>query len=59
MLQNALRDADNLQALLRLKEREKEHAMHVEGTRRLVTKIEMLSSSKFKQIKNNPWLLFR
>jgi hypothetical protein len=41
-LQNAPRDADKLEQLLRLKERQKEEAMYMEDTQRLVTEIEML-----------------
>jgi hypothetical protein len=41
-LQNAPRDADNLRRLLELKQRQKEEAMHIQDTQRLVTEIEML-----------------
>lgn len=41
-LQNAPRDADKLRRLLQLKQRQKEEAMHIEDTERLVTEIEML-----------------
>jgi hypothetical protein len=41
-LQNALRDADELEWLLKKKEKAKEKAMHIEDTQRLVTEIEML-----------------
>jgi hypothetical protein len=41
-LQNAPRDADKLERLLRTKQRQKEVAMHIEDTQRLVTEIEML-----------------
>jgi hypothetical protein len=42
-LQNApRRDADKLERLLRLKERQKDEAMRIEDTQRLVTEIEML-----------------
>ena len=41
-LQNALRDAVKLRKLLELKQRQKEEAMHIEDTQRLVTEIEML-----------------
>jgi hypothetical protein len=41
-LQNAPRDADKLRRLLELKQRQKEEAMHIEDTQRLVTEIEML-----------------
>jgi hypothetical protein len=40
-LQNAPRDADKLEWLLKKKERAKEEAMHIEDTQRLVTDIEM------------------
>jgi hypothetical protein len=41
-LQNAPRDADKLRRLLELKQREKQEAMHIEDTQRLITEIEML-----------------
>jgi hypothetical protein len=41
-LQNAPRDADKLRRLLELKQRQKEEAMHIEDTQRVVTEIEML-----------------
>jgi hypothetical protein len=41
-LENALRDAAKLERLLQIKQRQKEEAMHIEDTRRLVTEIEML-----------------
>jgi hypothetical protein len=41
-LQNAPRDADKLKQLLELKRRQKDEAMHIEDTQRLVTEIEML-----------------
>jgi hypothetical protein len=41
-LQNAPRDADKLKRLLESKQRQKEEAMHIEDTQRLVTEIEML-----------------
>jgi hypothetical protein len=41
-LQNAPRDADKLQRLLRAKERENDEAMHMKDIERLVTEIEML-----------------
>jgi hypothetical protein len=40
-LQNAPRDADKLERLLRLKERQKEKEMYMKDTQRLVTEIEM------------------
>jgi hypothetical protein len=41
-LQNAPRDADKLERLLKVKKRRKEEAMHFEDTERLVTEMEML-----------------
>jgi hypothetical protein len=41
-LQNAPRDAAKLRKLLEVKQRQKEEAMHIEDTQRLVTEIEML-----------------
>jgi hypothetical protein len=41
-LQNAPRDAEKLEKLLKIKQRQKEEAMHIEDTQRLVTEIEML-----------------
>ncbi|MDQ3852642.1 MAG: hypothetical protein M3299_07395 [Thermoproteota archaeon] len=41
-LENAPRDVDKLRQLLELKQRQKEEAMHIEDTQRLVTEIEML-----------------
>jgi hypothetical protein len=41
-LQNAPRDAHKLMRLLEVKQRQKEQAMHIEDTQRLVTEIEML-----------------
>jgi hypothetical protein len=41
-LQNAPRDTDKLERLLKVKEREKREAMHVEDIQRLVTQFEML-----------------
>ena len=41
-LQNAPRDADKLRKLLEVKQRQKEEAMYIEDTQRLVTEIEML-----------------
>jgi hypothetical protein len=42
ILQNAPRDPDKLERLLKVKRRQKEEAMHLEDTQRLVTEIEML-----------------
>src|ERR687895_2554527 len=41
-LQNAPRDPDKLERLLKSKRRQKEEAKHIEDTERLVTEIEML-----------------
>jgi hypothetical protein len=41
-LQNAPRDADKLERILKVKQGQKEEAMHIEDTQRLVTEIEML-----------------
>ena len=41
-LQNAPRDAEKLEKLLKAKQRQKEEAMHIEDTQRSVTEIEML-----------------
>ena len=41
-LQNAPRDADKLERLLQVKQRQKEEALHIDDTQRLVTVIEML-----------------
>jgi hypothetical protein len=41
-LQNAPRDPDKLERLLKVKQRQKEEAMHIEYTQRVVTEIEML-----------------
>jgi hypothetical protein len=41
-LQNAPRDVEKLERLLKIKRRQKDEAMHIEETQRLVTEIEML-----------------
>jgi hypothetical protein len=41
-LQEAPRDAEKLERLLQVKQRQKEEAMHMEDTQRLVAEIEML-----------------
>jgi hypothetical protein len=41
-LENAPRDADKLERLLKAKQRQKEEAMYIEDTQRLATEIEML-----------------
>jgi hypothetical protein len=43
-LQNAPREVDKLEWLLQLKQRQKEEAMHIEDTQRLVTEIELLTA---------------
>ena len=42
LLQNAPRDPDKLERLLRIKQRQKEEAPYMEDTQKLVTEIEML-----------------
>jgi hypothetical protein len=52
-LQNAPRDADKLEQLLKVKQRQKEEeAMHIEDTERLVTEIEMLKVVLFLVCRN-------
>jgi hypothetical protein len=41
-LQNAPRDPEKLKRLLKIMQKQKEGAMHIEDTERLVTEIEML-----------------
>jgi hypothetical protein len=41
--QNAPREADKLRRLLKVKQRQKEEAMDIEDTERLVTEIDMLN----------------
>ena len=41
-LQEAPRDAEKLERLLKVKRRQKDEAMYIEDTQRLVTQIEML-----------------
>jgi hypothetical protein len=41
LLQNAPRDVDKLEVLLKVKERQKAEVIHIEDTQRLVTEIEM------------------
>ena len=53
-LQNAPRDVDDkLERLLSLKERQKEEAMYMEDTERLVTEIEMLRVVLYLVCRNN------
>ena len=42
ILENAPRDADKLRKLLQIKQRQKDEAIHIEDTQRLVAEIEML-----------------
>jgi hypothetical protein len=52
-LENAPRDADKLERLLQVKQRQKEEeAMHIEDTERLVTEIEMLKVVLFLVCRN-------
>ena len=53
MLQNAPRDADKLRPHLKEKQRQKEEAMHVEDTERLVTEIEMLKVVLYLVMRSN------
>jgi hypothetical protein len=54
LLQNAPRDPDKLERLLRIKEREKQEAMYtLEDTQRLVTEIEMLRVVLYLVNRNN------
>jgi hypothetical protein len=53
MLQNAPRDADKLRRHLKVKQRQKEEAMHVEDTERLVTEIEMLKVVLYLVMRSN------
>jgi methyl coenzyme M reductase beta subunit len=52
-LQNASRDADKLERLLKRKQQEKEEAMYMEDTQRLVTEIEMLRVVLYLVNRNN------
>jgi hypothetical protein len=52
-LQNAPRDADKLEHLLKRKQRQKEEAMYMEDTQRLVTEIEMLKVVLYLVCRNN------
>jgi hypothetical protein len=51
-LQNAPRDLDKLERLLKSKRRQKEEAMYFEDTERLVTEIEMLKVVLFLVCRN-------
>jgi hypothetical protein len=52
-LQNAPRDPEKLERLLKSKERQKDEAMHMEDTQRLVTEIEMLKVVLYLVCRNN------
>jgi hypothetical protein len=54
-LQNAPRDADKLRRLLEVKQRQKEQAMHIEDTQRLVTEIEMLKVVSYLVSRKSRW----
>jgi hypothetical protein len=53
-LQNAPRDPEKLEWLLKIKERQKEEAMHMKDTQRLVTEIEMLQVVLYLVNRNSP-----
>jgi hypothetical protein len=53
ILQNAPRDADKLRKLLQVKQRQREEAMHIEDTQRLVTEIEMLKLVLYLVVSRN------
>ena len=53
LLQNAPRDVDKLEQLLKVKHRQKDEAMHIEDTQRLVTEIEMLQVVLYLANRNN------
>jgi hypothetical protein len=52
-LQNAPRDADKLERLLKVKEMENEEAMHIKDIERLITEIEMLKVVLYLVCRNN------
>jgi hypothetical protein len=52
-LQNAPRDPDKLERLLKVKERQNDTATHIEDTQRLVTEIEMLKVVLYLVCRNN------
>jgi hypothetical protein len=52
-LENAPRDADRLRRLLQIKQRQKEEAMHIEDTQRLVAEIEMLKVVLYLEMARN------
>ena len=53
-VQNAPRDTDKLERLLKIKERHNEEAIHIEDTQRLVTEIEMLKLVLYLVNRNSP-----
>jgi hypothetical protein len=53
ILQNAPREEDKLERLLKIKERQKDEAMHIEDTQTLVTEIEMLKVVLHLVCRNN------
>jgi hypothetical protein len=52
-LQNAPRDPDKLERLLQIKQRQKEEAMYMEDTQRLITEIEMFKVVLYLVCRNN------
>jgi response regulator of citrate/malate metabolism len=51
-LQNAPRDADKLERLIKIKRRQKEEAAYIEDTQRLVAEIEMLKVVRYLVCRN-------
>jgi hypothetical protein len=51
-LQNAPRDPDKLERLLKIKRRQKEESIRIENTQRLVTEIEMLKVVLYLMCRN-------
>jgi hypothetical protein len=54
-LQNAPRDAAKLRRLLELKQRQKDEAMHIGDTQRLVTEIQMLKVVLYLVSRKQQW----
>lgn len=52
-LQNAPRDADKLEQLIKIKRRQKEEATYIEDTQKLVAEIEMLKVVRYLVCRNN------
>jgi hypothetical protein len=52
-LRNTPRDADKLQRILQVRQKQKQEAMHIEDTERLVTEIEMLKVVLYLVCRNN------